>query len=508
MSSKKQLYALVCLLVALGVGVTVYKVVFLGFALSPSARERVWTAEAEITFEADGGPVEVSLNHPDNFEDLTIVDVVDENSGYANRIIDDHGVTRVVWTRDKASGPQKIYQRIKVYRQSHAQGIEPFDPGNAEPEAPRLSGAAEMFADTLLNEAREKRFEPVPMAMELLRLLNAPENNTSASSLLELKDDLGGPLGVARALLHRAGIESRQVGGIFLGKQGINTPYRTYLEVRDGPYWVLLDPRTATAVDSDAFLLWQLNDESLLEVVGGSNSKVAFSTVEDSMLANQAAIASELGRTSPLVDFSIYTLPVQVQTAFKLLLLIPLGAFVVVVMRSLVGIRTSGTFLPILIALTFLQTSLLPGIGLFILIVSMGLALRSYLSRLNLLLVPRISAVLVFVIIIYLAISVISHKMGCDVGLLVTFFPMIIVSWTIERMSILWEEEGVKEVLIQGGGSLLTSSLIYLVLTNRLVGHLTYSFPELLLIVLAVILLIGNYTGYRLSELRRFEPLK
>ena len=29
----------------------------------------------------------------------------------------------------------------------------------------------------------------------------------------------------------------------------------------------------------------------------------------------------------------------------------------------------------------------------------------------------------------------------------------------------------------------------------------------LLLVVLAVILAIGQYTGYRLSELRRFEPL-
>lgn len=508
MSSKTQLRTLVFLLVILGVGVTVYKVACLGFALSPSAREKVWTVEAEITFDAEGGPVEVSLNHPDNFEDLAIVDIVDENIGYAYRVVNDAGVSRAVWTTANAEGPQRIYQRIKAYRRGSAQGIEPFNPETREPRPPRLSGAAQMFADTLLTGAKEKRSEPVPMAMELLRLLNDPENNTSASSLLELKDTLGGPLGVARALLHRAGVESRAVGGIFLGEQGTGTPYRSYLEVRDGPYWVLLDPRTATAVSSDAFLLWQLNDESLLEVVGGRNSKVSFSSVEDSMLANEAAIDTGLGRKSPLVDFSIYTLPVQVQTSFKLLLLIPLGAFVVVVMRSLIGIRTSGTFLPILIALTFLQTTLVPGIALFILIVSLGLALRSYLSRLNLLLVPRISAVLVFVIIIYLGISVISHKMGSDVGLRVTFFPMIIVSWTIERMSILWEEEGVKEVLIQGGGSLLTASLVYLLLTNRLVGHLAYSFPELLLIVLAVILLIGNYTGYRLSELRRFEPLR
>jgi hypothetical protein len=84
---------------------------------------------------------------------------------------------------------------------------------------------------------------------------------------------------------------------------------------------------------------------------------------------------------------------------------------------------------------------------------------------------------------------------------------MIIISWTIERMSILWEEEGPKDVLIQGGGSLFSASIIYLVMQNKFINHLTYAFPELLLVVLAVIIMIGSYSGYRLTELRRFEPL-
>ena len=163
--------------------------------------------------------------------------------------------------------------------------------------------------------------------------------------------------------------------------------------------------------------------------------------------------------------------------------------------------------MPILIALTFLQTKLLTGLLLFIVVVSVGLVLRTFLSRMNLLLVPRISAVLILVIFIYLALSVISYKLGSDIGLQVAFFPMIIVSWTIERMSILWEEEGAKEVLIQGGGSLFTATMVYLLLINPFLGHLTHCFPELLLALLAVILMIGSYTGYRLTELRRFEPM-
>jgi len=104
-------------------------------------------------------------------------------------------------------------------------------------------------------------------------------------------------------------------------------------------------------------------------------------------------------------------------------------------------------------------------------------------------------------------ISILSYKLGLNQILTITFFPMIILSWTIERMSILWEEEGPKEVAIQGGGSLLVATAAYLLMSNSLVAHLTFNFPELLLVQLALILLIGQYTGYRLTELKRFTPL-
>jgi hypothetical protein len=84
---------------------------------------------------------------------------------------------------------------------------------------------------------------------------------------------------------------------------------------------------------------------------------------------------------------------------------------------------------------------------------------------------------------------------------------MIILSWTIERMSILWEEEGAKEVFVQGGGSLLVAVLAYLVMINPIVRHLMFNFIGLQLVFMALVLMCGNYTGYRLSELRRFKPL-
>jgi hypothetical protein len=318
----------------------------------------------------------------------------------------------------------------------------------------------------------------------------------------------GGRISLARDVILHAKIPARVARGVYLAKKQIKKKkIRSFLEVYDGKEWLLIDPKEITLKDPNNFVLWEKGNESILEVKGGSNSKVRYSTVSTKILANKAAIAAGDKKDALLIDFSIYSLPIADQNTFKLLLLIPFGALVVVILRNLVGIQTSGTFMPILIALTFLQTSLFTGLFLFLVVVSVGLMLRSYLSRLNLLLVPRISAVLVFVIVIYLAISVVSYKMGSDFGLNVTFFPMIIISWTIERMSILWEEEGPHEVFIQGGGSLFTASLVYLLMMNRYIGHLTYSFPELLLVVLGIILMIGSYTGYRLSELRRFEPM-
>ncbi|HDZ37705.1 MAG TPA: gonadoliberin III, partial [Marinobacter sp.] len=163
---------------------------------------------------------------------------------------------------------------------------------------------------------------------------------------------------------------------------------------------------------------------------------------------------------------------------------------------------------PVLIAVAFVQTTLIPGLVAFLSVVSIGLAMRGYLSSLNLLLVSRISALIILVIFITAGLSIFGYQMGFNTGMTVTFFPMVIIAWTIERMSILWEEESGQEVLIQGSGSLFVAICAYLLMSAPLAGHLTFNFPELHFVVLGLILLMGQYTGYKLTELKRFTPMK
>ena len=187
--------------------------------------------------------------------------------------------------------------------------------------------------------------------------------------------------------------------------------------------------------------------------------------------------------------------------------MIPLGAMVVVFMRTFVGIKTFGTFMPILIALAFRETEWLWGMIMFIMIVGLGLGLRFYLEKLKLLLVPRLSAVLIIVVLLMAFISVISNQLGLELGLSVALFPMVIIAMTIERMSLVWEENGAGEALTRCGGSLLVASFGYAVMSSKMLAYQIFVFPELLLILLAITLVAGRYTGYRVLEYWRFRAL-
>ncbi len=243
------------------------------------------------------------------------------------------------------------------------------------------------------------------------------------------------------------------MGGLQLEDGRRRQSINPMVEVWDGVKWQLFDIQTGQEGKPDDILVWNQQGHSLLDVIGGRNSNISFSIIAQDITPQQAT--REKVQSEDLLNFSIHSLPVEEQAMFKTIMLVPIGALVVVFLRIIVGLKTSGTFMPVLIAVAFVQTQLVTGILGFLLIVGTGLVIRSYLSRLNLLLVARISAVIITVIMIISVFTVVAFKIGLVEGLSITFFPMIILSWTIERMSILWEEEGAKEVLIQGGARCL-----------------------------------------------------
>jgi len=137
--------------------------------------------------------------------------------------------------------------------------------------------------------------------------------------------------------------------------------------------------------------------------------------------------------------------------------MIPIGALVMVALRTFVGIDAFGTFMPVLIALAFRETKLFWGVVLFTMLVALGLSIRFLLDRLRLLFVPRLSAVLIVVVMLMLLISLGSHGLGLETGLSFALFPTVIIAMAIERMSVVWEERGTADAMRAGLDSLIVA---------------------------------------------------
>lgn len=507
MGENKQIVLLVFILLLLGGGAVAYKHQVLGFPLIAGAQQSVWQVEAKITFTAEPGKsVEAVLNLPDPHPLQKTIFDRQVSTGYEHTLDRTSSPATAHWRSEQRSGKQTIYFIAETY----------FEDGDSQrlpdtkPKAPNtsiLSAVETNIGEQLLSEITLAPSDVGHYSAAVLSLINQL-NSERTVALLKGSKKRSDKNKLAVNLLALKGITARSSRGIPLNSGRRSQSSLFYLEVYDESGWLLLDPRDEVLLDWRDVLIYSRNDELMLDIYGGKDSKISFALLKKNRSQFDAAISSGLLKDSALINFSLYSLPIEEQAAFKLLLLIPLGALVVVILRNLVGIRTSGTFMPILIAITFVQTTLLTGLALFVLVVGVGLVMRAYLTHLNLLLVPRIASVLVFVIVIYGAVGVLGHKLELPWSASVTFFPMIILSWTIERMSILWEEEGWYEVFIQGGGSLLVAILAYFLMANESVADTLFMFPELLLVVLAIIIGIGSYSGYRLSDLRRFEPME
>lgn len=467
--------------------------------LWPGENREIWEVEAQIQFRATGDPVLASLAIPQEAPGYIRLSEHTVSPGYGASVVEQQG-RRVEWSVRKASGQQILYYKAQFLRSDTG---PPPAPGEQLITAPLTRDEAyTTSAKQLLEEAYAKSASPLSLTREVLRRLTQEPLSDQAQMLLSQ----AGPAEVLVDLLAQADVPATIVRGLYLRDARRRQSLEQFVQVYDEGRPHLFNPRTGREGRPAELLLWERNGAPVLDVTGGENSSLSFSMIRQYQPA--VAVSNSLQEGNQLLNFSIHSLPVEEQALFKNLLLIPIGALVVVLMRVFVGVKTAGTFMPVLIALAFMQTSLLVGVPLFVLLISVGLWIRSYLSRLNLLLVSRVSAVIIAVVGLIGVFSVMSFQMGLNAGLTVVFFPMIILAWTIERMSILWEEEGPHEVMVQTGGSLLTAVIAFLIMDSTLVKHLAFNFMGVQLVILSIVLLAGSYTGYRLLELRRFADME
>ena len=503
--SKRHLYILALSLSLIGVGLFAYKAVVLHFPLIAQSQAELWDVEVHLSFFAKNKPVKASLFVPRNTRRYAIVDENFISQGYGLTTVKDDQNRKATWSIRKANGKQNLYYRGTVRRVEI--DSPPSDSSPPTVIQPPLEGAYLAAAQDLVADIRGKSADTPTFFAELMSRIKHPKSNPNIQLLLGKDHSLENKLEVATYILSLSQIPSRVVHGIQL--ENFQGPAKIvhWLQIFENGLWKSHDPHSGKAEIPINYFTWWRGNEPLTVLEGGQKLEMKMTVAPNEEEAIQAAILSSKLAAPYLLEFSLFSLPLEAQAVYRILLMVPMGALLLLVLRNIVGLKTFGTFMPILIALAFRETQWLWGIALFSLVVALGLGVRFYLEHLKLLLVPRLASVLIVVIILMAMLSVLSHKLGLERGLSVALFPMVILTMTIERMCVVWEERGASESIQQGLGSLAVASLTYFVMTAPYVEHLLFVFPELLLVLLAGTLLMGRYSGFRLFELYRFKAL-
>lgn len=504
MTRSRQWVVLSLLLIMVGGLVFAFKVVRLGFPVFPDQTSEQWVVQARLEIEPVKGPVRASLLLPARSTGFTV-----SNESFVSR---DFGLTvqeeifrrRADWAIRSLDGDRTLYYRATVIKdmRQHRFATRPEIPPPPQLEEPWATALVD-----LVEEVKKESADVQSFAAEILDHLHESSDDASWKLFMEGVESPLEHARLAQNILAAEQIPSKLVHGVMLRNDVQRAVVHTMLAVWDGEDWLLFDPATGQQGRPEEFFIWWRGLETLASVSGALINDLQIS-VKKRMTSSLelASLRTEL-KNSFVGRISLLHLPVQTQSVYEVLLLVPFGILVIVLLRNFIGLSSFGTFAPVLIALAFRETELLKGILLFMLIVSLGLVFRFYLERLRLLLVPRLAAVVTIVVLLMTAISLLSERMGTETGLSVSLFPMVIISMVIERMSIVWEERGAATSIREGLGSLFMASLAYLVISIDVLEYWVTVFPEVNLIVLGLIVALGRYTGFRLTELFRFRQL-
>lgn len=500
--SSVRLFLSVCLLLSIAfAGFSIYyKIRYWDFSFIPQKETDVWTIESHLTFNPTGEAIKIAFTRPSVSKEFKILDESVLANGYEIQKEDE----RFLLTSSKQKKQQNVYYRVLVYDNIEGRG-KTYSPKPSSPVLPVFDDQTMEIARQVIALSHQKDGDSV---QQLINLLNQNPPNETVIAFMPERKNAKETAQIIIDLLALEKVSARIIRGVKLAESKKTFMPDVMLEAYMDGRWIIYDIETGQKGIPEDFVVFQRGGTSLVDVEGGTDSVIKYSVLKSVVSSfKMAKHRAKSVEQESLFSYSIYNLPINQQNSVKWLMIFPLAILIVVLLRNVVGIKTMGTFTPMLISMALIETGFCAGLISFGIIIGVGLAIRALLSKLNLLLVPRISAVVIFVILIIQAFSVLGYQLNWKIASSALFFPIIIMAWIIERASIIWEEEGLKNATKEVFSSVIVAVVTYFVIVNDIIRHIMFAFNELNIVILFIVMLLGTYTGYRLTELKRFAPL-
>lgn len=195
-------------------------------------------------------------------------------------------------------------------------------------------------------------------------------------------------------------------------------------------------------------------------------------------------------------------------SSIVLILMLPIVATLLAFSRQVIGMKAFGIFTPAAVTLSFLAIGLKYGVIIFLVVLLAATGSRILIRRFRLLYLPRMALVLTAVSFAILALFGVSGLLLKQTGALAfSVFPILILASLAEQFVEAQIRLGFRTAAILTFETLFLSVVSTLIVQWEAFQSLIVGFPELILITIPINILLGRWTGLRLSEYFRFRKL-
>ncbi|MBD3360411.1 PKD domain-containing protein [Candidatus Peregrinibacteria bacterium] len=203
-----------------------------------------------------------------------------------------------------------------------------------------------------------------------------------------------------------------------------------------------------------------------------------------------------------------------------LLLLLPIIATVVAFMKQFVGVTTFGIYTPSIITLSFLVIGMHAGLLTLSAAIIIGGLVRSLLRKVRMLFIPRMAVVITIVSLALFLIIIASVYLGLFNAefLSIAIFPMLILTTLVEKFVSVKTEKGLSSASTLMLSTVFVAIIAYFIAGGEIdlgfvsfkleyIKNLIMAYPEIVLLLIIINILLGKWSGLRILERIRFREV-
>jgi len=485
--------------------------------------ENSFHTDVIVEFSGHGSAVSVSMLRPQSNDRQSIFDeqVITDGLVHTVHRLEDNEVS--TWEARSINGSREIgYSfgfigetrkyiipaQLKIHQEipDDARGYLVADEYTQSDDPAVLNLANHLGLDTLptIEPAVHRIFD---YATDSLDYINYSGTTDAVTALKLGEASCGGKSRLFVALCRAIGIPSRLVGGKIM-HPGKNRVMHVWTECWINGYWVPFCPTNRYYAEIPSYYAqFYIGDEPFLSHTEDIGFKYSMFTKERLVSREDINSPKKVAKAATFDLWSVFRRAAVSVELLRIILMLPLGALVVVLFRNVIGLQTFGTFMPALVAIGFRDTGLWWGLVAFAAVILVGLLVRAVLERLQLTHTPRLAILLTFVVGLLLTVASFATSMSLLDLARVSMFPMVIMTMTVERCSLVANESGLAAAIRVSASTAVVAAAAYFAMETPFLQSILVGYPEMMLAVIIANIFLGRYTGLRLTELWRFRAL-